>query len=98
MLFYIELFSFYTYFRKMKKYDFIPQGVCSRCIHLELTDDDIVVNVSFDGGCHGNLQGIAALVHGMHKDEIIKRLQGIRCGNKNTSCPDQLALALQKNI
>ena len=67
MLFYIELFSFSTYFRKMKKYDFIPQGVCSRCIHLELTDDDIVVNVSFDGGCHGNLQGIAALVHGMHR-------------------------------
>lgn len=98
MLFYIELFSFSTYFRKMKKYDFIPQGVCSRCIHLELTDDDIVVNVSFDGGCHGNLQGIAALVHGMHKDEVIKCLQGIRCGNKNTSCPDQLALALQKNI
>lgn len=90
MLFYIELFSFSTYFRKMKKYDFIPQGVCSRCIHLD--------NVSFDGGCHGNLQGIAALVHGMHKDEVIKRLQGIRCGNKNTSCPDQLAFALQKNI
>lgn len=81
----------------MKIYDFIPQGVCSRRIHLELADDDTVLNVSFEGGCHGNLQGIAALVRGMHKNEVIKRLQGIQCGNKATSCPDQLATALSQN-
>ena len=82
----------------MKKYDFIPQGVCSRCIHLTLSDDDIVENVTFEGGCNGNLQGIGALVKGMHKDEVIKRLQGIRCGNKSTSRPDQLARALKEQI
>lgn len=82
----------------MKKYDFIPQGVCSRCIHLTLSDDDIVENVTFEGGCNGNLQGIGALVKGMRKDEVIKRLQGIRCGNKSTSCPDQLAQALKEQI
>lgn len=82
----------------MKKYDFIPQGVCSRCIHLTLSDDDIVENVTFEGGCNGNLQGIGTLVKGMHKDEVIKRLQGIRCGNKSTSCPDQLAQALKEQI
>ncbi len=81
----------------MKKYDFIPQGVCSRCIHLTLSDDDVVENVTFEGGCNGNLQGIGALVKGMHKDEVIKRLQGIHCGNKATSCPDQLAQALKEN-
>ena len=82
----------------MKKYDFIPQGVCSRYIHLTLSDDDIVESVTFEGGCNGNLQGIGALVKGMHKDEVIKRLQGIRCGNKSTSCPDQLAQALKEQI
>lgn len=80
----------------MKKYDFIPQGVCSRCIHLVLSDDNIIENVSFEGGCNGNLQGIGALVKGMHKDDVIKRLSGICCGYKSTSCPDQLSKALQE--
>lgn len=80
----------------MKKYDFIPQGVCSRCIHLTLNDDDTVENVTFEGGCNGNLQGIGALVKGMPKEEVIQRLQGIHCGNKLTSCPDQLAEALKQ--
>lgn len=80
----------------MKKYDFIPQGVCSRCIHLALNDDNTVESVTFEGGCNGNLQGIGALVKGMPKEEVIHRLQGIRCGNKLTSCPDQLAEALKQ--
>lgn len=82
----------------MKKYTFIPQGVCSRCIHITLNDDDRVENVEFEGGCNGNLQGIGALVKGMPREEVIKRLQGIRCGNKNTSCPDQLATSLKQTI
>lgn len=80
----------------MKTYDYIPQGVCSRCIHLVIDDDERIVSVQFDGGCHGNLQGIASLVKGMKKDEVISRLQGIKCGSKNTSCPDQLCKALEK--
>ncbi len=79
----------------MKHLDYIPQGVCSRCIHLDLSDDGRVESASFDGGCHGNLQGIAALIKDMPKEEVIKRLKGICCGSKNTSCPDQLAKALQ---
>lgn len=79
----------------MKQFDFIPQGVCSRCMHVSLTDDGLIESASFEGGCHGNLQGIAALIKGMSKNEVIKRLKGIRCGNKQTSCPDQLAQALQ---
>lgn len=75
------------------KYEFRPRGVCSQKITFEI-EDGIVKNVAFSGGCHGNLQGIAKLVEGMPKDEVIKRLSGIRCGFKPTSCPDQLAQAL----
>lgn len=80
----------------MKTYDYNPQGVCSRCIHIELDDEDIIQSVQFEGGCHGNLQGIAHLVKGMKKEEVIERLQGIKYGNKNTSCPDQLCKALNQ--
>lgn len=75
--------------------DYRPRGVCSQLIHFEL-DGDIVTNVQFLGGCHGNLQGIASLVKGMKVDDVIARLEGIRCGNKQTSCPDQLACALKQ--
>lgn len=71
-------------------------GVCSKKIDFEITDGKIH-NVSFTGGCHGNLQGIGRLVEGMEVDEVISKLEGIRCGFKNTSCPDQLAKAL-KNL
>ncbi len=71
-----------------------PQGVCSREIHLEL-EGDIVKSVQFVGGCSGNTQGVAALVQGMNVDEAIRRLEGIKCGPKQTSCPDQLAQALK---
>ncbi len=69
-------------------------GVCSGYIDIEL-DGDIIKSVTFTGGCHGNLQGISRLVEGMNKEEAISRLKGIRCGFKSTSCPDQLAQALE---
>lgn len=71
-----------------------PKGVCSSSIDIEVEDDTIKF-VQFFGGCNGNLQGIASLVTGMKVDDAISKLKGIRCGFKNTSCPDQLALALE---
>ena len=70
------------------------QGVCSREITFEI-EDGKVKNVQFFGGCNGNLKGIGALVEGMNVDEVIARVEGIRCGSKTTSCPDQLAQALK---
>ena len=70
------------------------QGTCSTAINLEL-DGDIIKSVSFTGGCNGNLQGISKLVEGMNKNDAIAKLKGIKCGFKNTSCPDQLAHALE---
>lgn len=70
------------------------QGVCSSLIDIEMNGNTIE-SVKFTGGCNGNLQGISALVKGMSADEAISRLKGIRCGFKNTSCPDQLARALE---
>ena len=70
------------------------QGTCSTMIDLEL-DGDVIKSVSFTGGCNGNLQGISKLVEGMNKDDAIAKLKGIKCGFKNTSCPDQLAHALE---
>ena len=75
------------------EYIFNPRGVCSRQYVFDI-EDGVVKNVKIMGGCHGNLQGIAALIKGMSVDEIISRLQGIRCGMKPTSCPDQIAKAL----
>lgn len=71
-----------------------PQGVCAQMIDVEL-DGDVIKSVEFIGGCAGNTQGVAALVKGMQVDEAISRIQGIRCGFKSTSCPDQLANALK---
>lgn len=73
------------------------EGTCSRAIEIEVEDDKIV-NVTFDGGCHGNTQGISALVRGMRIEDVINRLEGIRCKAKPTSCPDQLARALKQNF
>lgn len=70
------------------------KGVCSSFIDIEL-DGETIKQVSFTGGCHGNLQGISRLVEGMNIHDAISRLKGIRCGYKNTSCPDQLATALE---
>ena len=76
------------------KFSYKTRGVCSNTIHFEI-ENNILKNVSYDGGCNGNLQGIGALVEGMDVDEVIRRVKGIRCGFKETSCPDQLAKALE---
>lgn len=72
-----------------------PTGVCSKEIDFDLDDQKRIHNVVFTGGCNGNLKGIASLVEGMDAEEAIRRLSGIKCGFKNTSCPDQFAHALQ---
>jgi len=78
------------------KYSFRPQGVCAREMQVELDEQGVVRELNVMGGCSGNLQGIAALVKDMPAEEAIKRLSGIRCGFKPTSCPDQLAKGLAK--
>ena len=70
-------------------------GTCSRSIELEI-ENDVLVSVRFEGGCNGNLKGIAALCKGMKVDDVIERLKGLTCGFKSTSCPDQLSRALLK--
>ena len=78
------------------KYTYFTQGTCSSQIDLEIDDQGIIRDVMFYNGCHGNLQGISVLLRGMPAEEAISKLQGIRCGYKNTSCPDQLATALRQ--
>ena len=75
-------------------YQYKTKGTCSQMICFDLEDNN-VRNVQFFGGCNGNLKGIAALVEGMDIDEVITRVEGITCGMKKTSCPDQLAQALK---
>ena len=77
----------------MEHISYIPRGVCSRKIDLDI-EQNIIKAVTFSGGCAGNTQGVAALLVGMTVDEAIARLNGIRCGFKPTSCPDQVAQAL----
>lgn len=74
------------------------QGTCSKMIHVLLDDNHIIQEVQFYGGCHGNLQGIAALVKGQKAEDIIGRVKGISCNGRPTSCPDQLSKALAKAI
>lgn len=78
----------------MNQFTFRPQGVCSQLIEIE-TEGNIIQDVRFTGGCSGNLQGISALLKGMTVENAIDRLSGIRCGFKDTSCPDQLSRALK---
>lgn len=77
------------------EFTFRPRGVCSQMMDIEIEDNKLV-KLKVMGGCSGNLQGISSLVVGMEVDEVIKRLEGIRCGFKTTSCPDQLARALKQ--
>ena len=77
------------------QYEYKTKGTCSQRIFFEI-EDGKVKNVQFVGGCNGNLKGIAALVEGMDAEEVISRVEGIRCGMKGTSCPDQLAKALKE--
>ena len=76
---------------------FRTNGVCARGIELEV-ENGIVKDIRFIGGCSGNTQGIASLVKGMNVEEVKRRLKGIRCGAKSTSCPDQLAQILENNF
>lgn len=79
----------------MVETDYIPRGVCSRLIHVELSDDGKTVeNVAFTGGCNGNLKAISKLVAGMSVEQVVKTLAGNTCGPRPTSCADQLARAL----
>lgn len=77
------------------KLSYKTKGVCSRQMDIE-TEDGVIKSVEVVGGCNGNLQGISRLVEGMRVEEAISRLEGIRCGSKETSCPDQLAQALKQ--
>lgn len=78
-------------------YTYNPTGVCSRRITFDI-EDGIVKNISFSGGCSGNTQGLSKLAEGMTAEELIKRLDGIKCGFRGTSCPDQLAQAVRKAL
>lgn len=77
-----------------KRIEFKTRGTCSRMVTVEL-DDGVVTFCEFSGGCSGNTQGVASLVIGMRAEDAVKKLKGIKCGFKNTSCPDQLAQALE---
>lgn len=77
-------------------YNYKTRGTCSRQITIDLNDDQTINSVSFLGGCNGNLQGISALVKGKKIDEVINILKGIDCNMRGTSCPDQLARALEQ--
>ena len=79
----------------METITYLPQGTCSKHMEIDL-EDGIIRAVRIKGGCNGNLQGISSLLVGMSREEAIRRLSGIRCGFKDTSCPDQLACALKK--
>ena len=76
---------------------YTPRGVCSRAFSIEV-EDGTIGEVKIVGGCHGNLQGIASLLRGMKVEDAIARMEGIRCGMKATSCPDQLAKALKTTL
>lgn len=78
------------------EYKYTPTGVCTRQITIDINDDETINEVRFMGGCHGNTQGIAALVKGRSIDEVISALKGIDCRMRGTSCPDQLAKALEQ--
>lgn len=79
------------------QYEYKTKGTCSQRIFFEI-EDGILKNVQFVGGCNGNLQGISSLVDGMAVQDVISKIEGIRCGMKPTSCPDQLAAALKEAI
>ena len=79
-------------------YTFRPRGVCSQQMQVEVDEQGVIRELQVLGGCSGNLQGITRLVEGMEAREAIRRLRGIRCGFKPTSCPDQLSLALEQAL
>lgn len=78
-------------------YSYKTKGTCSQLITFDITDGK-VYDIKFTGGCNGNLKGISSLVEGMDANEVIKRIKGIKCGMKQTSCPDQLAVAIENAL
>ena len=81
----------------MKHIEYKTKGTCSRAIVLDV-EDGVILSCKFVGGCSGNTQGVAALVKGMRAEDAIAKMKGIKCGFKNTSCPDQLARALEEAL
>lgn len=82
----------------MGKYTYATTGVCSRAIEFEIDENGILRNVAFAGGCHGNTQGLCALAEGRDAAEVRDTLRGISCKDKATSCPDQLACAIERAL
>ena len=82
----------------MRTIEFEPKGICARQITIVLDDQDRVQDLSFVGGCDGNHKGLTALVRGMKAQEAMDRLSGIKCGFKQSSCPDQVAVALRQAL
>ena len=80
----------------MNHYTYKPTGVCSVKMDFDIDEDNRIHNLVVTGGCNGNLKGIASLIEGEDKDKVIERLKGIKCGFRNTSCPDQLSKALEE--
>ena len=81
----------------MDKFTYQTKGVCSRAIEIEI-EDGVILRVQYIGGCHGNTQGVAALIRGMRVENAIERLSGIDCRGRGTSCPDQLSRALREYL
>ena len=82
----------------MRHITYTTHGTCSRKIDIMLDDDNTIADLSFEGGCNGNLKGICSLVKGQKAEAVADRLKGITCGSKTTSCPDQLAKALEEAL
>ena len=80
----------------MKKISYSPKGVCSRQMNVEIDDNNIITKVQIVGGCAGNTQGVSRLIEGMNAHDAIKKIEGIRCGFKSTSCPNELAKAIEE--
>lgn len=81
----------------MNTIQYQPKGVCSRMMEIDV-EDGVVQELRVYGGCDGNLKGIASLLKGMKVEDVIERLEGVKCGFKNTSCPDQIAQALKRSL
>ena len=81
----------------METITYLPKGVCSKHMEIDL-ENGVITEVRIQGGCNGNLKGIGALVEGMNVQDVISRVEGIQCGMKSTSCPDQLAQALKEAV
>ena len=81
-----------------KSFSYPNKGTCSKETHIVLNDDHTIESIEVIGGCNGNLKGISALLTGLRAEDAIRRLKGLTCGSKHTSCPDQIALALEEAL